>query len=112
MDLARWPGRVCYRAAEHSLAGAASLAHLRTAEQHLPQQQKRPAQPGTIHRAASCFHESRNASAVARRVILVVWFAREPALSRDRNHLSNHTRRVHCFTWEKLLPRTCVSDAL
>src|SRR5438034_6661060 len=67
MDLVRRPGRLCYRAAEHSLASTASLAHLRTAEQHLPQQQKRRTQPGTIHRAAGRFHESGNAAAMARR---------------------------------------------
>src|SRR5438034_5884157 len=89
MDLVRRPGRLCYRAAKHSLASTASLAHLRTAEQHLPQQQERRTQPGTIHRAAGRFHESGNASGVARRPFVVAWFARGPALPGDRNHLSD-----------------------
>src|SRR6266481_3438308 len=112
MDLAWRPDRLCYRAAEHSLASTASLAHLRTAEQHLPQQQKRRTQPGTIHRAAGRFHESGNASAMARRPFVVARFARGPPLPRDRNHIFDHARRVHHFTWQKLLSRAGVSDAL
>ena len=74
VDLARRNYRLCYRVAEHSMAGAASLAHVRVAEQHRSQQQKRRAQPGTVHRATGCFLEPGNTAAVARRFILVVWF--------------------------------------
>src|SRR2546430_11900478 len=108
MDLARRHYRVCYGVAEYSMAGATSLAHVRTVEQHRPQQQKRRAQSHAIYRAANCVNESRNIPAMARRSVVGVWFARGPALPGDRNHISRHTRRVHCFTWQKLLPCACV----
>src|SRR5438034_3515079 len=108
MDLARRTNRVCYRVAQHSMGSPPSLARVRVAEQHRSQQQKRRAQSHAIYRAASCFHESRNIPAMARRSVVGVWFPRGPALPGDRNHISRHTRRVHCFTWQKLLPCACV----
>src|SRR5438093_13278672 len=73
MDLARRHYRVCYGVAEYSMAGATSLAHVRTVEQHRPQQQKRRAQSHAIYRAASCFHESRNIPAMARRSVGIIY---------------------------------------
>src|SRR5213592_4653824 len=88
MDLARRHYRVCYGVAEYSMAGATSLAHVRTVEQHRPQQQKRRAQSHAIYRAANCVNESRDTSAVDRGTVVGVWFALWRALSGDRNHLS------------------------
>ena len=111
MDLVRWSDRVRHRVAERSMAAAKSLAHVRAIEQHCAQRQKRRSKPGTIHRAAGCFHESGNASAVARRVMLGVRFPRGPALYRAWSHISGHARRVHHLARQKLLSRTRVSDA-
>src|SRR5882724_6791158 len=49
---------------------------------------------------------------MARRLVLVIWFARRSTLSSARNHIFDHARRVHCFARQKLLSRTGVSDAL
>src|SRR5947208_4196655 len=94
MDLVRWSDRVRHRVAERSMAAAKSLAHVRAIEQHCAERQKRRSKPGTIHRAAGCFHESGNASAVARRVMLGVRYPRGPALYREWSHISGHARRV------------------
>src|SRR5437773_8117083 len=111
MDLARRHYRVCYGVAEYSMAGATSLAHVRTVEQHRPQQQKRRAQSHAIYRAANYVNESRDTSAVDRGTVVGVWFARWRALSGDRNHLSGYACRVSPVARQKLLPRACVSDS-
>src|SRR5438876_3738534 len=90
MDLVRWSHRVRHRVAEHSMAAAKSLAHVRAIEQHCAQRQKRRSKPGAIHCAADCFHESGNASAVARWVVLGVRFRRRPALYGAWSHISGH----------------------
>src|SRR5262249_5775510 len=112
MDLVWWLDRGRHRIAEHSMAIAASLAHVRVAQQHRSQQQKRRPKPGTIHLAADYFHEPRNTSAMALRVNLVVQFGRWQALHGAWNHIPGPARRVHHLAWQKLLPRARVSDAL
>src|SRR5436189_1259124 len=111
MDLVRWSNRVRRRVAERSMAAAKSLAYVRAIEQYRAQRQKRLSKPGTIHRAADCFHESGNASTVARWIVLGVRFPRRPALYGAWSHISGDARRVHHFAWQKLLSRTRVSDA-
>src|SRR5438552_4113135 len=108
MDLARRTNRVCYRVAQHSMGSPPSLAHVRVAEQHRSQQQKRRAQSHAIYRAANCVNESRDTSAVDRGTVVGVWFARWRALSGDRNHLSGYACRVSPVARQKLLPRACV----
>src|SRR5438477_11703789 len=100
MDLVRWSDRVRHRVAKRSMAAAKSLAHLRAIEQHCSQRQKRGSKPDTIHRAADCFHESGNASAVARWIVLGVRFPRGPALYRAWSHISGHARRVDHLAWQ------------
>src|SRR6267143_569223 len=112
MDLVRWSDRVRPRVAEHSMAAAKSLAHVRAIDQHFSQRQKCRPKPDTIYLAADCFHESGNTSAVARWVVLGVRFPRRSALYGAWNHIPRHARRVHHFAWQKLLPRARVSDAL
>src|SRR5947199_3622304 len=112
MDLVRWPDRVCDRAAEHFMASATSLAHVRVTAQHRSQREKRRPQPGTIRYAADCFHESGNASIMARWVVLGVRFARREALHGAWHHLPGYARRVRHFARQKLLSCACVSDAL
>src|SRR5213080_279056 len=111
MDLVRWSDRVRHRVTERSMAAAKSLAHVRAIEQHCSQRQKHRPKPGTIHRTADCFHESGNSSAVARWIVLGVRFPRRPALYGAWSHISCPARRVHHLAWQKLLPRTRVSDA-
>src|SRR5437773_12520223 len=110
MDLARRHYRVCYGVAEYSMAGAPSLAHVRTVEQHRPQQQKRRAQSHAIYRAANCANESRDTSAVDRGAVVGAWFARWRALSGDRNHLSGYVCGVSRVAWQTLLLGAWVSD--
>src|SRR6184192_1748529 len=106
MDLARRTNRVCYRVAQHSMGSPPSLAHVRVAEQHRSQQQKRRAQSHAIYRAVNYVNESRDTSAVDRGTVVGVWFARWRALSGDRNHLSGYACRVSPVARQKLLPRT------
>src|SRR4029077_20568910 len=112
MDLVRWPDRVCRRLAERSMASATPLADVRVIEQHRSQRQKRRLESGEIHRAADCFYESGNASVMAPRVVLGVQCARREALHGAWNHICGPARRVYHFARQKLLSRTCVSDAL
>src|SRR5689334_3589970 len=65
MDLARWPDRASHRLAEHLVASATPLAYVRAVDEYRSQRQKRRAEPGPIHPAADCFHESGNASVMA-----------------------------------------------
>src|SRR5882762_11602611 len=104
MDLVRWSDRVRHHVAEHSMAAAKSLAYVRAVEQHCAQRQKRRPKPGGIHRATDCFHESGNASAMARWVMPRVRFPRRSALYGAWNHIPGHARGVHHFEWQKLLP--------
>src|SRR5437764_5848157 len=112
MDLVRWPDRVCDRGAEHFMASATSLAHVRVTAQHRSQREKRRPQSGTIRYAAGCFHESGNASVMARWVVLGVRFARREALHGAWRHIPGYARRVHHFARQKLLSLACVSDVI
>src|SRR5438445_13012411 len=95
MDLVRWSDSVRHRVAERDMEAAKSLAHVRAVEQHCAERQKRRSKPGTIHRAAGCFHESGNASAVARGDMLGVGVPRGAALYRAWSPLAAHARGVH-----------------